>query len=98
MDSAYQLNPRATASCQVVAGIGQQRETRPEPPGQCLEGHERKREYERGAQRPLGHPRGNVRMAVGAVVRVVVGHCQQCTRWRAARATTEDTKDTKVKT
>ena len=59
---------------QVVAGIGQQRETRSEPPGQRLEGHEREREYERGAQRPLGHPRGNVRLAVGAVVRVVVGH------------------------
>ena len=58
---------------QVVAGIGQQRETRPEPPGQRLDGHERKREHERGAQRPLGHSRGNVRVAVSAV-RVIVGH------------------------
>ena len=42
---------------QVVAGIGKQRETWPEPPAQRLDGHEREREDERGAQRPLGHSR-----------------------------------------
>ena len=74
MDSAYQLKPSDAASGQVVAGIGQQRETRPEPAAQRLDGHEREREDERGAQRPLGHPRGDVRVAVDAVVRVIVWH------------------------